>query len=83
MVEISEEELIDLVKKQEKLIAELRDDIKYLKSKLDIPCGRDMYYDRYRRFFWLLIKRAFLSLSPSVGRTLRYASIAFIQASLR
>ena len=26
----------------------------YLKAKLDIPCGRDMYYDRYRRFFWLL-----------------------------
>ena len=26
----------------------------YLKSKLDIPCSRDMYYDRYRRFFWLL-----------------------------
>ena len=26
----------------------------YLKSKLRIPCGRDMYYDRYRRFFWLL-----------------------------
>ena len=26
----------------------------YLKSVLDIPCGRDMYYDRYRRFFWLL-----------------------------
>ena len=25
-----------------------------LKSKLDIPCSRDMYYDRYRRFFWLL-----------------------------
>ena len=19
-----------------------------------IPCGKDMYYDRYRRFFWLL-----------------------------
>lgn len=28
----------------------------YLKSKLNIPCGRDMYYDRYRRFFWLLSK---------------------------
>ena len=28
----------------------------YLKSKLDIPCGKDMYYDRYRRFFWLLNK---------------------------
>ena len=26
----------------------------YLRSRLDIPCGRDMYYDRYRRFFWLL-----------------------------
>ena len=26
----------------------------YLKAKLEIPCGRDMYYDRYRRFFWLL-----------------------------
>lgn len=26
----------------------------YLRSKLNIPCGRDMYYDRYRRFFWLL-----------------------------
>ena len=26
----------------------------YLKSKLNIPCGKDMYYDRYRRFFWLL-----------------------------
>lgn len=28
----------------------------YLKSKLEIPCGKDMYYDRYRRFFWLLSK---------------------------
>lgn len=26
----------------------------YLKTKLEIPCSRDMYYDRYRRFFWLL-----------------------------
>lgn len=28
----------------------------YLKSRLDMPCGKDMYYDRYRRFFWLLSK---------------------------
>ena len=28
----------------------------YLKAKLDIPCGKDMYYDRYRKFFWLLSK---------------------------
>ena len=28
----------------------------YLKTKLNIPCGKDMYYDRYRRFFWLLSK---------------------------
>ena len=26
----------------------------YLHSKLEIPCRRDMYYDRYRKFFWLL-----------------------------
>ena len=25
-----------------------------LKTRYDIPCGRDMYYDRYRKFFWLL-----------------------------
>lgn len=25
-----------------------------LKARCDIPCGKDMYYDRYRRFFWLL-----------------------------
>lgn len=26
----------------------------YLKTRLNIPCGRDLYYDRYRKFFWLL-----------------------------
>ena len=26
----------------------------YLKTVLNIPCSRDTYYDRYRRFFWLL-----------------------------
>lgn len=26
----------------------------HLKTRLEIPCGKDMYYDRYRRFFWLL-----------------------------
>ena len=26
----------------------------YLQSQLNIPCGKDMYYDRYRKFFWLL-----------------------------
>lgn len=26
----------------------------HLKSKLEIPCGKDMYYDRYRKFFWIL-----------------------------
>ena len=25
-----------------------------LKTKYDIPCGKDMFYDRYRKFFWLL-----------------------------
>jgi hypothetical protein len=26
----------------------------HLKTKLEIPCGKDMYYDRYRKFFWIL-----------------------------
>lgn len=25
-----------------------------LKSRFNIPCSRDTYYDRYRKFFWLL-----------------------------
>lgn len=29
----------------------------YLHYQLDLPAGRDMYYDRYRRFFWLLDQR--------------------------
>ena len=28
----------------------------HLKAKMGIPCGKDMYYDRYRRFFWILNK---------------------------
>ena len=26
----------------------------YLKTHMNIPCGKDMYYDRYRKFFWIL-----------------------------
>lgn len=28
----------------------------YMRTVLNIPCGKDMYYDRYRKFFWLLSK---------------------------
>ena len=28
----------------------------YLKARLEIPCCRDVYYNLYRRFFWLLNK---------------------------
>jgi len=28
----------------------------YLKTRLGIPCSRDVYYEAYRRFFWLLDK---------------------------
>lgn len=28
----------------------------YLKTKMDIPCGKDVYYQLYRQFFWLLNK---------------------------
>lgn len=26
----------------------------YLREFMDIPCGKDLYYDRRRKFFWLL-----------------------------
>jgi hypothetical protein len=29
----------------------------YLKSKYDIPCSRDTYYERYRKFFWILSQK--------------------------
>lgn len=29
----------------------------YLKSRLEIPCSRDTYYDRYRKFFWVLDRK--------------------------
>ena len=34
------------------------DEVSYdhLKARLDIPCCKDVYYDLYRRFFWLLNK---------------------------
>lgn len=28
----------------------------YLQTNLNIPCSKDTYYDRYRKFFWLLNK---------------------------
>lgn len=27
-----------------------------LRASYDVPCGRDMYYDYYRKFFWILSK---------------------------
>ena len=32
----------------------------YLKSVMVIPCGRDMYYDRRRKFYWLMSKKLVL-----------------------
>lgn len=26
----------------------------YLSTVLEMPCGKDMYYDRFRKFYWLL-----------------------------
>ena len=28
-----------------------------LQTMYDMPCGKDMYYDVYRKFFWLLSQR--------------------------
>lgn len=29
----------------------------YLKMIMNIPCGKDMYYDRRRKFYWLLSQK--------------------------
>jgi hypothetical protein len=29
----------------------------YLSTVMDIPCGKDMYYDRRRKFYWLLSQK--------------------------
>ncbi len=29
----------------------------YLKMVMEIPCGKDYYYSRYRKFFWILDKK--------------------------
>ena len=29
----------------------------YLKGVLEMPCSRDYYYDRYRKFFWCLSRK--------------------------
>ena len=29
----------------------------YFKMNSNIPCGKDMYYDLYRKFFWILDKK--------------------------
>ena len=30
---------------------------KYLSTIMNIPCGKDMYYDRRRKFYWLLSQK--------------------------
>lgn len=41
------------------ILLAVTEDLRYetIKSRLNIPCGRDMFYDRRRRFFWLLDKK--------------------------
>lgn len=29
----------------------------YLRCQLNVPCGKDYYYDKYRKFFWLLSQK--------------------------
>lgn len=29
----------------------------YLKECMNIPCGKDMYYDRRRKFYWLMSRK--------------------------
>ena len=40
------------------ILIAVTEDLKYetIKTRLNIPCGRDMFYDKRRKFFWLLDK---------------------------
>ena len=40
------------------LLKAVTEDLSYVTLRMinNIPCGRDMYYECYRRFFWLLDK---------------------------
>lgn len=31
----------------------------YLKTKMNMPCSKDVYYDRYRKFFWILSNKRY------------------------
>ena len=41
------------------ILLAVTEDIPYVKLKMihEIPCGRDMYYDRYRKFFHILSRK--------------------------
>ena len=54
MVELAAREADDLL--WEYILKAVTEQLSYthLKTRLSIPCSKDTYYDRYRRFFWLL-----------------------------
>lgn len=47
----------DIYKYILKAVTEVGVTYHYLKMFMDIPCGRKMYYDRRRRFYWLLSQK--------------------------
>lgn len=47
----------------------------YLRTVLGIPCGKDMYYDRYRKFFWLLSESRERGVTYDATKTIRQQSI--------
>lgn len=40
------------------ILKAVTEDLSYVNLRMvyEIPCSKDMYYDRYRKFFWLLAK---------------------------
>ena len=47
----------------------------YLSTKLRMPCSRDTYYNRYRRFFWLLSEVRDQYTDPNKGSFFVFAKI--------
>lgn len=40
-----------------KAVTNERITFQYLRTVMSIPCGKDMYYDRRRKFYWLLSQK--------------------------
>ena len=56
LVEATAEEA-DPILKNFIIKAVTNDGVTYLSQRMEIPCGKNMYYEKRRKFYWLLDKK--------------------------